>query len=388
VVTADVILTCYYSNAGFYTGRTPPSLRWAVGFLRSAYAYRTPKLSGPNARVVLFADAGTAATVARLVGQDAWGRDGSVLVLEAERGFGGDGATGWAQSSAFLSIVVVGNATHGDLLRETWSADIKNGANNFRFALFGDWVRRHRSAVGRTMMSDLTDVAFQANPFDACLPADITPAASAVSRVASGGCEDGAASPRVVFTMENSRKHFGNEKYNRRWATCFGDAAIANLTAKKVRISCAGVTFANRCGLEGYTAAQLRLIVQKDLVACAVDTIKAALDQATHNYLQAGHDGSVSLASRGFPDGGRLPFEVTRVWSEGGVDKAVAPEAGMGPTACTFHGNFGVPQFDKSGRIVDGRGRPFAVVHQYTSDRIPAYMAYVDKAYSLSDLPR
>lgn len=401
----DVVLSCFFKSEGFYKTRQQPPSKWIHAFLRSAHRHRrAPQRNARELRVVLFVDDGTGTAIQRLVAEDPWKTHlvedtGFVWPPEASSA-GGAAAPG---GLAFLTLVRVNNRTHAALLQQPWASKIRNGANNFRFALFGDWLRRGLAGgimvVDRVMMSDVTDVVFQANPFDACLPPPrdggaavaIMPrslrgeAAAAAARELHPGLTSSSTAAavctggEVVFTLEDSSKNFYNEQYNKRWMACLGDAAARNLSRHRAPISCAGVTFADRCGAVKYAAAQVALISQPDLVDCAINRVNAALDQATHNFILASAVGTVSLAARGLPP---VDFTTRTTFTEGGA--AVKSVAGRYDASCTFHGNFVQrPWLSGDGAVLGEGGKPFAVVHQYTSNRHPAVMKAVAATYQL-----
>ncbi len=222
-----------------------------------------------------------------------------------------------------------------------------------------------------------------------------------------------------------------------------------------MRVSCAGVSMGSIFGVLAYTTAQLREIALPRLERCAVESVRAALDQATHNYLMlrsAWADtpqvAGVVVASDAWAAGIRrvrevvlaagasnasadallsgkrgqplvvaaLPLPQTassalsksplgsaRVVSLSLDDKATRERGGrlrwgsggdVGGAACVFHGNFERLRLRRHGAavgtddvdgalVVNEAGQPFAVVHQYTSNRHPPVMRAARRRYDL-----
>jgi hypothetical protein len=193
-------------------------------------------------------------------------------------------------------------------------------------------------------MADNTDVAFQGNPFE-----DTSDCSRLLKR------NDSTTAAVVVFTLENSAKNFRNEKYNRRWMECYPPVVLRRLSSIKAAISCAGVTLANGRGAVGYLTAQLQEITDPGRVTCAVNVVRAALDQATHNFILHREKEE----------------RFQRVVSHHEED------------ACAFHGNFGKLLLGgpRNDLVVNPRGDAYAIVHQYTSDRHPRVMELMHNRY-------
>jgi hypothetical protein len=293
----NVVLSCFYRTKTFYHGRATPSFDWVLVFLRSLLRH------AKNTRVYLWVDDETFGQIASVTGD---------------------------LPSGYLSVLKVD--VKEDVSAD-WAAKIGNGANNFRFKIYQRWLEEHVGEVDKVLFSDVTDVAFQADPFVTC-KGDSGPALSDTS---------------VVFTTESGAKTFSNEKYNKRWMSCYGVHVVNQLKGR--RISCAGVTIGGAAGMKNYAAAQIAQISTPALVDCAVNRIQAALDQATHNYiLHLGKDAS--------------------------FDKLVSSHE----KGCVFHGNFGKPRVTGE-EVVNDIGEPYAIVHQYTSNRHPVIMEIMKKKY-------
>jgi hypothetical protein len=339
----DVVLTCYYYTPQFYKTRAWAAPVWILAFLRSAYQFRLSR-DGTPMRVMVFADPNTTAALRLQVQREEWVTAGV---------------------SEFLTFVEVSTETHGALLAQDWASEIRNGANNFRFQLYHDWLQLRQESVRFVVMSDVTDVAFQANPFDACnLHASST-----------------EARPVVLFTLEHRKANFKREVYNRRWMQCFGSSVLGGLARARQPISCAGVTLANVAGALIYTHEQVQLIKTPKLVVCARDVVGAALDQATHNFL---------LSSwMGVTDGSEHQVR----FSPGAVDVRFSETGGIQQSAsykpemhCAFHGNYGAASVTVANGIALGEDRqPYGIVHQYTSNRVPALQAAIGKRYRIEE---
>lgn len=336
-----VVLSCFFKAANFYrSGRVVPSWDWVAVFLLSLHEFRDdPHAPGRLTRAVLWLDAESAASLRAHV------HVGRLLLRDPD----------------FLTLIVISNETHAELLAERWASKISNGANNFRFALYRDWLIQNAQNVDEVMISDVTDVAFQRNPWRSCMPRQARDRRKA-----------------VVFTYESEKLTFAKEKYNRRWMSCFGDAVVNSLAKRRARVSCAGVTFGGIDGMIAYTSRQVELIARPDLVDCAVVRIGAALDQATHNYML--HNDAANFSGRPVTSVVARPQPVLE------ARFAAYFSAMEGAEACTWHGSFGKltlgETHEGSREVVVGAGaRSFAVVHQYTSNRHPRLMAVLQTRY-------
>ena len=236
-------------------------------------------------------------------------------------------------STEFLNLTVVPDR----YLSYEFSVNISNAANNFRFLLFKHWMEQ-RKAQGQSpafvMISDVTDVYFQSDPF--------------ASLEAFGNPDT------VAFTLEDALKHLGNEKYNIRWLSCYGADTLRAVKGKP--ISCAGATLGRFHGMLRYTSLQVEELSRPNLIECSRKKIMAALDQATHNY---------NLHIRG-------PMDLPGL---------------MQTTEIVFHGNFGKPVWDAARKnVLNRKGEPYPVVHQYTSNRHPAIMEVARKLWGPQEL--
>ncbi len=308
--SSGLVFGCFYFKVDFYTGRETPELKWIQVFLRSLLRH------SPSAEVILFLDP---LSLKKLV------------ELEPQL----------ASLPSMHWIEINGAGAQGAILNQSWAKGIKNGANNFRFALYHDWLEKNSDRFDDkfpVLMSDLTDVCFQDDPFK---------------------CAPSSTHPWIKFTLEKESKTFANEKYNRRWMSCYGPGVLSELKRRQAPISCAGVTLASYRGAILYTAAQLKQIATPELLTCSIQKIGAALDQATHNYLL--HMGGLS------------DIEIFR---------------SLHSEACTFHGNFGNPRFKElsvNGKlttvVTNGSGVVYPIVHQYTSNRHPSIMRTMEREY-------
>jgi hypothetical protein len=456
------------ANASFYHGRAVPSFDWVIVFIASWLRHaQDPLCQEPSSsscdggrRLVFFCDAVTASA---LFGRLATVRQGLYLrqllgcacvyfVVVRDPSLEGrdeeEVLRGLQNARHDSNAVKVVEACVVTLERPAymdapWITSVPNGANNFRFAFYRDWIeewstrRRRRQQVlqaisnvfvdSQVILSDNTDVAFQRNPFasiglNGCFPPLLTNNASSALRRDEGN----RRTPWVTFTLEDASKTFHNEKYNRRWLGCYGKEPLRSMDMQRQRVSCAGVTAGNGEGVLRYCRAQIAELTRPDLMDCAANVIRATLDQATHNVilhrwfrwaaeayrretgeaLSLRHRGEMLKLNR---------WVLTKEHQNVPQDRRFfaiftsSADADMDNTSdshwipCTFHGNFGKPHFAPS-PSTDGVVRPtdddglatigtvggggggganlwFSMVHQYTSNRIPAMMERMQRRY-------
>ena len=393
----NIVLTAFVATAQpFYHGRDVPSLDWVGAFILSLFAVAPQDSS--STILVFFVDNVTLGHLRR------WGT-GRLRNLEARRvlnfvvvRFPRSKANGRCSDEGDQASngMVEDEEVCPEYLAEPWASNVNNAANSYRFALYRDWIAAWRDVhlrrgdgegdVWATMLrtkvliSDNTDVLFQRDPFktQSCFPPHWDNA------------------PTVVFTGET--KTFRNEKYNRRWFSCYGQQILDRVAQRRSVVSCAGVTLGNAVGIMRYAAAQVRQLRRPDLVECSGRVIHAALDQATHNFLlhrqiaeswlsadsisaAATHDLKLNLpedAADALPErrpSSRVPGEFVR-FIVGERD------------ACVFHGNFGSLRLSTNSNTripvaVNAHDEVYALVHQYTSNRHPAVMKAVRERFTL-----
>ena len=307
----DVVLTCLYISKGFYVGRAIPSLNWAVVFVLSLYKNRRSLTGvGTDTKLVIFSDAETGERLRGLV---------------KER---------LGETAEFLEVVDIDWKVKYPGLRWANMTLLRNAANNFRFALFQEYIEHHKDHLDRIMLSDITDVAFQMNPFD-------------------GGCTIPSLTtkPIVRFTLEHHQWTFTNEKYNKRWMSCY-PKEVTKYYLKGRAISCDGVTFGSVAGMRRYHVLMMREIENVAQTECSIKPLNAALDQANHNYIL--HVVSNPKVWKGEPLG---------------LDAWATPMK----EACAYHGNWYGPQMNGT-IVVNGSNVVYPIVHQYTSCRRPPLM--------------
>ena len=332
----SVIVSVFINVSNFYHGRAPPKVDWLVVLARSLYQHRhcdrcqTHNSSGES-KLVLFLDLLSVPMVSK-----------RMTVVEHNRRVS-------LTDIGFLEIVAVSNETHGDILAQRYAWGVANGANNYRFEIIRRWLHLHHSDIDRVGIVDATDVAFQANPFDGC---SFLPLSTSMHYES----EQIIRRKNVVFTLENNKKTFKNEVYNRRWMACYGEDVLSRMAKKNRRISCAGVTIGGTEGMQEYCRLQMQEIGKKQLLDCASFRVKAALDQATHNYIL--HNEGPLLGWR------NLSLSTA---SEESDD-------------CVWHGNFGTLRWRRN-EVVSASGSPFAIVHQFTADRHPVIENYLRRRY-------
>jgi hypothetical protein len=128
-------------------------------------------------------------------------------------------------------------------------------AQSSRYFSYLDFLARNGASYANVMISDLRDVVFQSDPFEAPLPADI------------------------VFAQE--RCLLGESPVNLHWiADAYGAAVAHNL--RDCLVSCSGTTFASVCGMLRYLVAmttELSGLADRDVL------LARGIDQGIHNYL-------------------------------------------------------------------------------------------------------
>lgn len=178
-----------------------------------------------------------------------------------------------------------------------------------RYFLYLDYLRARPDSYRRVMITDLKDVVFQRNPFEA---------------------EPDA--PLSCF-LESRRHCIGTCAINRRLVeTAYGTEEVARLADRP--ISCSGVTIGSQAGMLEYLRLMTRALMR-------LRRQYGGLDQGVHNHLL--HTGAIP-----------------------GV-KAVENDEGAVMTLGYVRPE--EMRFDEEGRLLDRHGRVVPVLHQY--DRHP-----------------
>ncbi|KEG08762.1 hypothetical protein DQ04_06491030 [Trypanosoma grayi] len=353
------VLSTYYFNAssGFYKHRQAPSTEWLVVFISSLRAVARKRVADSavppslrSTKLVFFTDALTFSVLWRDVHIiRTWSNEGFLHWIIVCPPDGNTTASGVAIPGDVPADVA--QIWSPEFLNEKWASGVRNGANNFRFALYYKWLQQYlrfheysshgdlhmASESSRFVICDSSDVAFQRDPF---LP--------------GGGCFPQEPDPYVVFTLESRKKNFRNEKYNRRWMLCYGEGVLKLIG--KGEIACAGVILGNGMGMLRYLASLLQEIQDPHLVECSL-SLEAALDQANHNYLlHVKHD---------YPSYKKI-------------------KSSHESSYCAFHGNYGKAVLNVENSVVaPGTNFSYAIVHQYTADRHPLVMKQMKKLYGV-----
>ena len=324
----DVVVTSFFADKSFYVhSKISPDvqLRGAYIFLLSLFRHRRSS-DGVSTRVVVFCDTQTEKTI-----REGVARFGAKLGMDLSHAAD-------AAEQAFFPFVIYETPNATALYPgKRWanSKELANAANFYRFPLYEDWLAANRVNVNRVMVSDLTDVAFQANPFDGCdVPAPAPPRG------------------HLTFTLEFA--NYYAEVHNIRWMRCHSKEIRKRLRRKRAAVSCSGVTFGDATGVLAYLASMRTGI--DEVTDCAIYKLHSANDQAIHNYI---------LHITG-PDGL-------------GTDVAAHRHG----TRCAYHGNFGGPVNFENGAFVNGTHVPFAIVHQYGRCRRPTVQAFLEKEYGV-----
>eukprot|EP01064_Diplonema_japonicum_P001004 TRINITY_DN10659_c0_g1_i1.p1 TRINITY_DN10659_c0_g1~~TRINITY_DN10659_c0_g1_i1.p1 ORF type:complete len:394 (+),score=33.66 TRINITY_DN10659_c0_g1_i1:105-1286(+) len=306
----DVVLSCFYFRKGWYLTRAIPPLEWAKVFIRSLYTHRkTATNSGRSLKLVIWVDMAT----------------GKALQEDIDK-------MNISSPVDFITLIPFNWETRFPNMRWANLTLLRNSAGSFRYDLYRVYLEQQKEGINRVLMSDLTDVAFQGNPFDTCFPEG-----------------SNLAEPKMLFTYESWKKNFGNEVHNRRWMRCYPKHVLHALRHSQIGNS--GVTFGTISGMIQYTHLIMEQIVA--LTDCCVNVIKTSNDQASLNYLlhYVQHDKAV--------------------W-----DPAAIPMT----HPCVFHGNFASLRIDGD-KVVSPDGRPYSIVHQFTSDRHPPAMKLLKSIY-------
>eukprot|EP00741_Cyanophora_paradoxa_P008788 tig00001374_g8505.t1 len=207
----------------------------------------------------------------------------------------------------------------------------------YRYAAYREWIEQHRGEYDRMFLCDTRDVIFQGNPF-------AEPMRGALHFFLDG---------RII----------GQCRWNSAWVrNCFGDEALAQI--ERMPISCAGTTVGTEAGMLSYLREMERAIHE---APCE----DFGLDQGIHNFfLWTGRFGRPRLWPKDFGAG--------EAAGRGEPEGAAVFGNGEGYVATLHYTRDFV--FDRFGRLVNGAGRPYAVLHQY--DRHKAvFEQTVDAAY-------
>ncbi|ORC87382.1 uncharacterized protein TM35_000221810 [Trypanosoma theileri] len=347
------VFSTYYFNASskFYKHRETPSVEWVLVFissLRTVTYLRAEDPSVPvefrNTKLIFFIDAITFLSLWQEESIRKWSIEGFLHWIIVSHS-----ANSFIRKDTNNIPEVVYEVWTPEFLKKKWASKIRNGANNFRFALYYEWLQRYSrfqeerlhgnfsSMMHNSLfvICDSSDVVFQRDPF-----------------AQDGGCFPLESEPFVVFTLESMKKSFGNEKYNRRWMSCYGNSVLSRLG--KAEISCAGVILGNAMGILRYLISLLQEIENPHLLKCSM-SLNVALDQANHNYILHIKHENYSYKKLKYPQEKKN---------------------------CVFHGNYGDLALNEENSVVIPRTNlTYAIVHQYTSGRHPRIMKHMRALY-------
>ncbi|ADU62055.1 MAG: hypothetical protein KUA35_08075 [Pseudodesulfovibrio sp.] len=188
-------------------------------------------------------------------------------------------------------------------------------ANALRYFLYRDFLLGSAIRYRRILLTDVRDVIFQADPFDA-------------------GWADG-----LNCVLEDPRTTISQCPHNSRWVRQHqGEGALASVADSPV--SCSGTVVADHDAMLGYLDAMIRR-----LIPFTPGERMAGYDQGVHNVLV--HTGALPSLTLHDNDG---------------------PVLTLASTA-------GEPAVDAQGRVRNARGQIPAMVHQY--DRKPSLFARI-----------
>ena len=192
--------------------------------------------------------------------------------------------------------------------------------NALRYFLYLDFLHRADISVGRVLLSDVRDVIFQRDPFAFPWPEGINCA------------------------LEDGRMTLGACPHNSHWIrTHLGEGALNAVREKP--ISCSGTTLGDREAVVSY----LETLTARLLPFHGGERM-AGYDQGVHNVLI--HTGALDGPALHDNDGPILTLGYTR----------------------------GEPATDDDGQVLNGRGEPAFIVHQY--DRKPELFSMIRKRFA------
>ena len=308
----DVVLGCLYAT----DPSTPVDLRWVLVYILSLHANRHAADTNQALRLVLFTDT---ATKERL----------EHTLLEQD-----------APVTGFL-----------ELLDFDWEATfpgqrwanvtlLPEAAAHFQFALFRDFIAANNDRINRVMTSDITDLAFQDNPFSGC-------------SVPAAAPDD----PVVVFTLENENRHFDDDNHEHRMP-CYPTSVLRFLKSGQKALANSGAMLGTVSGMSWYLNMMTEQLQDDAIVDCAISVVKHSVVHAAHHYIY-------HIALNTFKD----------------LHPDVRVVTARHHQACAYHGTYAEGDMMPDDVVVNSERNPYPIVHQFAACRQPRIMEALATKY-------
>ena len=206
--------------------------------------------------------------------------------------------------------------------------------SSYRWLLMRDWLRSPAAAAAgyeAVLFADVRDVIFAADPF------------APMARVGAGAGA-GALAPAFYAFLEAKPRTIAECGWNAGWVRdCFGEAGLAAVGSQL--ISCSGTSLATWAAAQAYAA-----LLADELAGNACE--RNGADQGVHNYFVYGGRLREALAAADDAPTAALTL--------------VSNEDGWVGTVQSMH----ALTRDRAGRLLNERGQPYALVHQYDRSRV------------------
>ena len=216
--------------------------------------------------------------------------------------------------------------------------------SSYRWLLMREWLRSPAAAARgyeAVLFADVRDVVFAADPF--------APMASA-----GAGAAGQALAPAFYAFLEARPRTIAECGWNAGWVRdCFGEAGLREVGGSV--ISCSGTSLATWAAAQVYAA-----LLADELSTNACE--RNGADQGVHNYVVFGGRLRAALAAAG-------AGELTVVSNEEGWVGTVQ--------------SMNTLTRDRAGRLLNERGVPYAIVHQY--DRSKVLLDQLEREYTWMD---
>mmetsp|Transcript_23497 Transcript_23497/g.39367 ORF Transcript_23497/g.39367 Transcript_23497/m.39367 type:complete len:550 (+) Transcript_23497:243-1892(+) len=241
---------------------------------------------------------------------------------------------------------------------------LKQYAQVCRYVVYKEWIEKLVPENGRVLISDVRDVYFQANPFEAPVPDQ-----SAVLKSISA---PGGANLLVFEETRGPHNHMNlnSQKLNRRWITeAYSGDPLGLRGNLNFWVLCSGTTMGTKPGMAEYAlkmTAEMGLCRQRHPVKILkggkmlTDVCISGADQAFHNVLF--YRGQLTGA-RSVPNGQGQMYTV-----------GIFPKIGV------------ELKQDEEGYILNVEGQRVPAVHQ--SDKFPQALDFLHRKYLRHDIAR
>ena len=201
--------------------------------------------------------------------------------------------------------------------------------SSYRWLLIRDWLASPAAAARgyeAVLFADVRDVVFAADPF---------------ARMAARDGGGGGPLPGFYAFLEAAPRTIAECGWNAGWVRdCYGEAGLAAVGGNV--ISCSGTSLATWDAARVYAA-----LVAGELAGAACE--RNGADQGVHNYVLFGGALRDALAA-----------------ARAGAITVVSNEDGWVGTVQSMHA---LPR-DRAGRLLNARGQPYALVHQYDRSKV------------------